>query len=87
MCRARTIAAISEPAPALDTPRELLPDFLQDKPPGPASCASSFPSCSPTNRRSLPAGVLHFDRGACPLPGWWADGDGMTSREVYAWRA
>jgi hypothetical protein len=28
------IAAISEPPPALDTPRELLPDFLQDKPPG-----------------------------------------------------
>jgi ubiquinone/menaquinone biosynthesis C-methylase UbiE len=28
------IAAISEPRPALDTPRELLPDFLQDKPPG-----------------------------------------------------
>jgi SAM-dependent methyltransferase len=28
------ISAISEPAPALDTPRELLPDFLQDKPPG-----------------------------------------------------
>jgi ubiquinone/menaquinone biosynthesis C-methylase UbiE len=28
------ISAISEPRPALDTPRELLPDFLQDKPPG-----------------------------------------------------
>ena len=28
------IAAISEPAPAPDAPRELLPDFLQDKPPG-----------------------------------------------------
>ena len=30
------IAAIREPAPAPDTPRELLPDFLQDKPPGAA---------------------------------------------------
>jgi ubiquinone/menaquinone biosynthesis C-methylase UbiE len=30
------IAAISEPPPAPDTPRELLPDFLQDKPPGAA---------------------------------------------------
>jgi SAM-dependent methyltransferase len=28
------ISAISEPRPALDTPRELLPDSLQDKPPG-----------------------------------------------------
>jgi SAM-dependent methyltransferase len=28
------IAVISEPRPALDTPRELLPDFLQDKPRG-----------------------------------------------------
>jgi hypothetical protein len=28
------ISAISEPLPAPDTPRELLPDFLQDKPPG-----------------------------------------------------
>jgi SAM-dependent methyltransferase len=28
------ISAISEPPPAPDTPRELLPDFLQDKPPG-----------------------------------------------------
>jgi hypothetical protein len=28
------IAAISEPPPGLDTPRELLPDFPQDKPPG-----------------------------------------------------
>jgi len=28
------IAAIDEPLPAPDTPRELLPDFLQDKPPG-----------------------------------------------------
>jgi SAM-dependent methyltransferase len=28
------IAVISEPLPAPDTPRELLPDFLQDKPPG-----------------------------------------------------
>jgi SAM-dependent methyltransferase len=28
------IAAISEPPPAPDTPRELLPDFLADKPPG-----------------------------------------------------
>jgi SAM-dependent methyltransferase len=28
------ITAISEPPPALDTPRELLPDFLQDKPAG-----------------------------------------------------
>jgi SAM-dependent methyltransferase len=28
------IAAISEPPPAPDTPRELLPDFLKDKPPG-----------------------------------------------------
>jgi hypothetical protein len=28
------IAAISEPPPALDTPRELLPGFLRDKPPG-----------------------------------------------------
>ncbi len=28
------ITVISEPRPALDTPRELLPDFLQDKPPG-----------------------------------------------------
>jgi SAM-dependent methyltransferase len=30
------ISAISEPPPAPDTPRELLPDFLQDKPPGSA---------------------------------------------------
>ncbi|HEY0934625.1 MAG TPA: hypothetical protein VGD91_12885 [Trebonia sp.] len=30
------IAAISKPPPAPDTPRELLPDFLQDKPPGAA---------------------------------------------------
>jgi SAM-dependent methyltransferase len=30
------IAVISEPPPALDTPRELLPDFLQDKPLGAA---------------------------------------------------
>jgi ubiquinone/menaquinone biosynthesis C-methylase UbiE len=28
------ITAISEPLPAPDTPRELLPDILQDKPPG-----------------------------------------------------
>jgi ubiquinone/menaquinone biosynthesis C-methylase UbiE len=28
------IAAIDEPLPAPDTPRELLPDFLKDKPPG-----------------------------------------------------
>ena len=28
------ISSISEPPPAPDTPRELLPDFLQDKPPG-----------------------------------------------------
>jgi hypothetical protein len=28
------IAVISEPAPAPDTPRELLPDFLADKPSG-----------------------------------------------------
>jgi SAM-dependent methyltransferase len=28
------IAVISEPPPAPDTPRELLPDFLKDKPPG-----------------------------------------------------
>jgi hypothetical protein len=28
------ITAVSEPPPAPDTPRELLPDFLQDKPPG-----------------------------------------------------
>ena len=28
------IAKVSEPLPAPDTPRELLPDFLQDKPPG-----------------------------------------------------
>jgi SAM-dependent methyltransferase len=28
------IAVISEPLPAPDTPRELLPDFLKDKPPG-----------------------------------------------------
>jgi hypothetical protein len=27
------ITAVSEPPPAPDTPRELLPDFLQDKPP------------------------------------------------------
>jgi ubiquinone/menaquinone biosynthesis C-methylase UbiE len=46
------ISAISEPRPALDTPRELLPDFLQDKPPAPASCVSSSLSCRPTNRRS-----------------------------------
>ena len=30
------ISSISEPPPAPDTPRELLPDFLQDKPPGSA---------------------------------------------------
>ena len=30
------IAKISEPPPAPDTPRELLPDFMQDKPPGSA---------------------------------------------------
>jgi SAM-dependent methyltransferase len=30
------IAKISEPGPAPDTPRELLPDFMQDKPPGSA---------------------------------------------------
>jgi ubiquinone/menaquinone biosynthesis C-methylase UbiE len=29
-----TVAVISEPAPAPDTPRELLPDFLADKPTG-----------------------------------------------------
>ena len=28
------ISSISEPPPAADTPREVLPDFLQDKPPG-----------------------------------------------------
>ena len=28
------IAKISEPLPAPDTPRELLPDSLKDKPPG-----------------------------------------------------
>jgi hypothetical protein len=28
------IAAIDEPLPAPATPRELLPDFLKDKPPG-----------------------------------------------------
>ena len=28
------IAAIDEPLPAPGTPRELLPDFLKDKPPG-----------------------------------------------------
>jgi len=28
------IAAIDEPLPAAGTPRELLPDFLKDKPPG-----------------------------------------------------
>ena len=30
------VAVISEPPPAPDTPRELLPDFLADKPPGTA---------------------------------------------------
>jgi hypothetical protein len=30
------IAAIDEPLPSPDTPRELLPDFLKDKPPGSA---------------------------------------------------
>ena len=28
------IAVISEPPPAPDTPRDLLPDFLKDRPPG-----------------------------------------------------
>ena len=28
------IAAIDEPLPAPGTPRELLPDFLKDRPPG-----------------------------------------------------
>ena len=28
------ITAIDEPLPAPDTPRDLLPDFLKDKPPG-----------------------------------------------------
>ena len=50
------IAAISEPRPAPDTPRELLPDFLQDKPPEPASCASCSSSCKPTSDRRLALG-------------------------------
>jgi ubiquinone/menaquinone biosynthesis C-methylase UbiE len=36
------ITAISEPPPAPDTPRELLPDFLQDKPPGAAFLCFMF---------------------------------------------
>jgi SAM-dependent methyltransferase len=36
------IISISEPPPALDTPRELLPDFLQDKPPGAAFLCFMF---------------------------------------------
>jgi SAM-dependent methyltransferase len=36
------ITAISEPPPARDTPRELLPDFLQDKPPGAAFLCFMF---------------------------------------------
>jgi ubiquinone/menaquinone biosynthesis C-methylase UbiE len=36
------IAAISEPPPALDTPHELLPAFLKDKPPGTGFLALLF---------------------------------------------
>ena len=36
------ITAISEPPPAPDTPRELLPDFLRDKPPGAAFLCFMF---------------------------------------------
>jgi ubiquinone/menaquinone biosynthesis C-methylase UbiE len=36
------ITAISEPPPAPDTPRALLPDFLQDKPPGAAFLCFMF---------------------------------------------
>ena len=36
------ITAVSEPPPAPDTPRELLPDFLQDKPPGAAFLCFMF---------------------------------------------
>jgi SAM-dependent methyltransferase len=51
------IAAIDEPLTAPGTPRELLPDFLKDKPPGsglrtsppdPGSCASCSSSWRPT---------------------------------------
>jgi SAM-dependent methyltransferase len=36
------ITAIDEPSPAPDTPRELLPDFLQDEPPGAAFLCFMF---------------------------------------------
>jgi ubiquinone/menaquinone biosynthesis C-methylase UbiE len=45
------ITAIDEPLPAPDTPRELLPDFLKDRPAGSGSCASCSSSSKPLESR------------------------------------